>query len=492
MITSILSLISLNFITNSSFPTGFDSGSGDDYPSFSTFPTFPTSSDFDFYNDNYNTVNNDDANLVDLRQLKDETSIRNEIFEDYSNVSIPVVNNSHSVLLKFGIQIESLEYFDQVGENIKFNMLITQTWNDEFLRWDVGDSENEENTEDVDEVGETEEAEDEDEDEYEYEEPYDDDFFYYDNYFYDDDDYYNVENDNPSVISVFAYQVWKPDLELYNAAEKPTIYDKNGAVKLFYNGNILYIRPTKYSFSCKLDLNDFPYDTQVCSMTFGSWKYSKSTLDLRPFNQYEDFKNISISKDFSHNEWNIIDVNVTHTDVEYLCCPGDYYPNSVFTITLQRNPTKYTVVIIMTLFITIGDFIVLLLPSDNYRRTFILVFVPLTLIWLQIYIATKIPVIEYSTLMEKILFGCFIINIFNAFESGIIFVLIKKLKNKLELNTKEVKNNLLTNISLINYIFVDYYEKNTVNKKIEYLKNFDNFYRVFMILFFAGYIGSLV
>ena len=478
MITLILSLISLNFITNSSFPVGFDSGSGDDYPSFSTFPTFPTSSDFDFYNDNYNTVNNDDANLVDLRQLKDETSIRNEIFEDYSNVSIPVVNNSHSVLLKFGIQIESLEYFDQVGENIKFNMLITQTWNDEFLRWDVGDSENEENTEDVDEVGEVGEAEGE--------EPYDDDFFY------DDDDYYNVENDNPSVISVFAYQVWKPDLELYNAAEKPTIYDKNGAVKLFYNGNILYIRPTKYSFSCKLDLNDFPYDTQVCSMTFGSWKYSKSTLDLRPFNQYEDFKNISISEDFSHNEWNIIDVNVTHTDVEYLCCPGDYYPNSVFTITLQRNPTKYTVVIIMTLFITIGDFIVLLLPSDNYRRTFILVFVPLTLIWLQIYIATKIPVIEYSTLMEKILFGCFIINIFNAFESGIIFVLIKKLKSKLELNTKEVKNNLLTNISLIKYIFVDYYEKNTVNKKIEYLKNFDNFYRVFMILFFAGYIGSLV
>ena len=121
-------------------------------------------------------------------------------------------------------------------------------------------------------------------------------------------------------------------------------------------------------------------------MTFGSWKYAKNTLDLRPFNEFEDFKNISVNEDFSHNEWNIIDVNVTHTDVEYLCCPGDYYPNSVFTITLERNPTKYTVVIIMTVFITIGDFIVLLLPSDNYRRTFILVFVPLTLIWLQIYI----------------------------------------------------------------------------------------------------------
>ena len=144
-------------------------------------------------------------------------------------------------------------------------------------------------------------------------------YIYDEEFYYDDDDYYNVENDNPSVISVFAYQVWKPDLELYNAAEKPTIYDKNGAVKLFYNGNILYIRPTKYSFSCKLDLINFPYDTQVCSMTFVSWKYAKNTLDLRPFNEFEEFKNISVNEDFSHNEWNITDVNVTHTDVEYLC-----------------------------------------------------------------------------------------------------------------------------------------------------------------------------
>ena len=490
MINLLLSFYSLNFVYNSSFPIGFDSGSGDDFTPFSTFPSLPTSfPNNDILNDNDGIFyNNDDSigDLVNLNVLKDETSVRNEIFEDYSNISIPVINTSKSVLLKFGIQIESLEYFDQVGENIKFNMLITQTWNDEFLKWEI--SENEANTD----IGETdigeseylgEGTEDNDDDEYEY------DYYYNDEYY---NDYYNIENNNPSVISVFAYQVWKPDLELYNAAEKPIIYDKNGAVKLFYNGNILYIRPTKYSFSCKLDLLEFPFDTQVCSMTFGSWKYAKSTLDLRPFNEYEDFKNISVSETFSHNEWNIIDVNVTHTDVEYLCCPGDYYPNSVFTITLQRNPTKYTIVILMTIFITVGDFIVLLLPGDNYRRTFILVFVPLTLIWLQIYIASKIPVIEYSTKMENILFGCFIINIFNAFESGILFVLIKKFKNKKDAFVKQIKNNELSKFTIINFVFVIYYDKNSINKYITYFNNFDNFYRGIMILFFACYIGTLI
>ena len=142
-------------------------------------------------------------------------------------------------------------------------------------------------------------------------------------------------------------------MELYNAAEKPVIYDKNGAVKVFSDGTVLYTRPTKYSFSCTLNLVDFPFDTQSCVMTFGSWKYTKEVLDLKPFDENDIFKNISINQNFSHNEWNIIDVNVTHEDVEYLCCPGDYYPNSFFTITLKRNPQKYLVVIIMTIFITV-------------------------------------------------------------------------------------------------------------------------------------------
>jgi hypothetical protein len=227
-------------------------------------------------------------------------------------------------------------------------------------------------------------------------------------------------------------------------------------------------------------------------MTFGSWKYSKKILDLKPFGDNDYFKNISVNEDFSHNEWNIIEVNVTHTDVEYLCCPGDYYPNSVFTITLKRNPLKYSIVILMTIFITIGDFIVSLLPADNYRRTFILVFIPLTLIWLQIHIASKIPVIEYSTLMEKILFSCFVISIINAFESGIIYNLIKKFKPKYQVERKNVKNTDLTEKTLINYVFNTYYDKNTNNDIIRKLNNFDNYYRCIMVLFFAIYMGVLI
>ena len=391
-----------------------------------------------------NSVENSKEHSIDnsINNTMNEIELRNILFKNYSSKNIPIKKQSSYILLEYGIQINSLEYFNQIDENIKFNTLIILRWEDQLLNWNITS--------------------------------------------------HNNHSHNVDYITVMSYQVWKPDLELYNAAEKPIIYDNNGALKLFYNGTILYNRPTKYSFSCKLDLHDFPFDTQTCNMTFGSWKYSKSTLNLLPFSENDFVKNISISDSFSHNEWNIIDKGVTHEDIEYLCCPGEYYPNSVFSISLKRNPQKYIVVIIMTIFITISDFFVTFIKVDNYRRTFILVFIPLSLLWLQIYIASKIPVIEYSTLMEKILLGCFVITILNAFESAVLYLLIIVFKNKNHKFVKTIFNKELLKYNILNNIGKKYYDLNLSNDIINIIHYFDIFYRSVLIVFFAIYMGLLI
>ena len=373
-----------------------------------------------------------------------ENQLRRFLFQNYSVNSIPVIDVNDNILLKYGIQIESLEYFNQVSENIKFNTLIIQEWTDNLLKWDYLNHN------------------------------------------------HNNRRHNFDYITLLSYQVWNPDLELYNAAEKPVIFDIKGGLKLYNNGTIFYNRPTKYSFSCKLDLRYFPFDTQHCTMTFGSWKYSKKKLDLIPFNSSDKIKNISISEDFSHNEWNIINVNVSHEDIVYLCCPNDYYPNSVFTISLKRNPHKYMIVIIMTIFITISDFFVTFIRVDNYKRTFILVFIPLTLLWLQIYIASKIPVIEYPTLMEKVLLSCFIITILNAFESGILYILIIKSRPKKIPFIKTIYDDEFKKMNIISFFEKKYYDLTISNNIIYYIHNFDNLYRFVIIIFFTIYTSILI
>ena len=94
----------------------------------------------------------------------------------------------------------------------------------------------------------------------------------------------------------------------------------------------------------------------------------------------------------------------------------------------------------MTVFLTISSLNILLLSMEKYRRTFILVFIPLSIIWVQLYIASKIPVIEYSTKMENLLMTCYYICMMCAFYSGIIFCILNNQLNIL--NKLGVKVNI--------------------------------------------------
>ena len=167
-----------------------------------------------------------------------EEDLRRDIFMNYSKLTIPVKNNENAVNLLYGISIESLVFFDQKAEKIKFNTLTTLIWEDQYLKWE-------------------------------------------------DDSAHNSHSHNPDFIVIPNYLIWQPDLELYNAGSKPELFEESGQSKLYKNGLIVYNRPTAYTFSCKLSLEEFPFDTQICTMTFGSWKYPKAILDLRPFTTME-------------------------------------------------------------------------------------------------------------------------------------------------------------------------------------------------------------
>ena len=175
---------------------------------------------------------------------------------------------------------------------------------------------------------------------------------------------------------------------------------------------------------------------------------------------------MSIDPSFSHNEWEIDTIKVNHEDIQYLCCPNDLWPNSEFTITLRRNPHKYVILIIMSIFITLSSLTINLLDVSNYRRTYVLVFIPLTLIWLQMHISSAIPVIEYATKLENIIQVCFYVTIISAFESGVLYNLVLNYPN----------NNFLTNTIIPVPSFVD---NNMVVKDTNALENTNRHYQTF-------------
>ena len=42
---------------------------------------------------------------------------------------------------------------------------------------------------------------------------------------------------------------------------------------IYWNGRILWEPPAIYKSSCKIDVEFFPFDMQMCHMKFGSWTY---------------------------------------------------------------------------------------------------------------------------------------------------------------------------------------------------------------------------
>ena len=53
---------------------------------------------------------------------------------------------------------------------------------------------------------------------------------------------------------------------------------------------------------------------------------------------YHQYKETMVGIDEAKN---IIETDVTHKDIYYLCCAGELWPNSFYTITLKRNYTKF-------------------------------------------------------------------------------------------------------------------------------------------------------
>ena len=66
----------------------------------------------------------------------------------------------------------------------------------------------------------------------------------------------------------------------------------------------------------------------------------------------------------------------------------------------------------------------MLIKPTNISRTSTAVFIPLTILALQLTLADKIPVVGYYTLMDKFFLCCFITSMMVSIESGIVYVLI--------------------------------------------------------------------
>ena len=151
----------------------------------------------------------------------------------------------------------------------------------------------------------------------------------------------------------------------------------------------------------------------------------------------------------------------------------------------------------MSICITLSALSINTIKMYKYTRTYILVFIPLTLIWLQIHISSKIPVIKEETQLERIVITCFLTTIISTFQSGILYSFITNYyptlsryfdtvpKEKMYIGTHFRKNKIIM-------------EYDSHKQNLDYIRlyevasTFDLYFRWFLAIVFMGVITSLL
>ena len=300
-----------------------------------------------------------------------ENQLRTHLFKDYHSEIRPVRNYSKTLNVEQGLAVQTLESFNQIDETLSLNLWLRSNWYDEYLRWN---DTNKTNLKDL------------------------------------------------TFLSVTSDDIWTPDTELLNAATKPDIYLLQGGINLYQDGYILYSKPGIYKSSCSLDLKEFPFDSQNCTLLFGSWVYNDMYVNLKPYKDVN--KQVDILSSFSHSEWDVQNVEVRHLKEERSCCPGEEFDLLSYSFIFKRYTHYYKISMGMTITLVVVSFIITLMGPGNVSRTSTAVFIPLTILALQLTIANKIPVVGYYTLMDKFFLCCFITSMICSIESGLIYALI--------------------------------------------------------------------
>ncbi|XP_062281825.1 neuronal acetylcholine receptor subunit alpha-9-II [Scomber scombrus] len=281
-------------------------------------------------------------NVVHSAQGHNAQKLLNDLMENYSNALRPVEDTDSALNVTLQITLSQIKDMDERNQVLIAYLWIRQTWHDPYLKW---------NKEDYDGL---------------------------------------------DVIHIPSSLVWRPDLVLYNKADDDFSGPMDTNVRLRYNGEITWDAPAITKSSCVVDVSYFPFDSQECNLTFGSWTYNGNQVDIIMGMDSGDLS------DFVENvEWECHGMPATKNVIMYGCC-SDPYPDITYTVLLQRRSRFYIFNLLLPCFLI--SFLAPLgfyLPADSGEKVSLGVTVLLALTVFQLMVAESMPPSESVPLIGK-------------------------------------------------------------------------------------------
>ncbi|CAD5225235.1 unnamed protein product [Bursaphelenchus okinawaensis] len=236
-----------------------------------------------------------------MRRLYDD------LFEDYEREIRPVVNDSMPLTVVIQFWLKQILKIDERDQTIKCYLWLELYWTDELLKWNP-------------------------------------------------EDYGGLDR-----MHVPSTKIWRPDILVYNNANmniEDNEVETNAIIKA--NGDVTLFRAMITDITCTLSLSLFPFDQQVCYLTFASWSMDGSKMLLFPSNSSDNLELY-----IRNTEWELTDFSVKMYEKRYECCPYAF-PDITYFMVLKRSPSYYIfTLIIPSTFITVVTIVGFFTPHST-------------------------------------------------------------------------------------------------------------------------------
>ncbi|XP_054611146.1 5-hydroxytryptamine receptor 3A isoform X2 [Dunckerocampus dactyliophorus] len=220
----------------------------------------------------------------------------------------PVKDWRTSTLVAIDLMVYSILNVDEKNQVLTTYVWYRQSWTDEFLVW---------NPEDFDEVKQ---------------------------------------------VSLPTANVWVPDIlinEFVDVGKSPDI----PYVYVTHNGLVRNYKPIQVVTACTLNIYNFPFDVQKCSLTFQSWLHTIDDINITLMRSPEELREDK-SVFMNQGEWELLHIlsNYKIFSVDN----DDYYAEMKFHVVIRRRPLFYTVNLLLpSIFLMVMDIVGFYLPPDS-------------------------------------------------------------------------------------------------------------------------------
>ncbi|XP_013135349.1 PREDICTED: neuronal acetylcholine receptor subunit alpha-10-like [Papilio polytes] len=240
----------------------------------------------------------------------EEYKLIRHLMQKYDASVRPVENSSQPLLVTFGVSLHHIIDVEEKDQLLTTNCWITQIWTDYHLRWNTSDF------------------------------------------------------DGISVIRIPYERVWRPDIILYNNADpnyKSAVINTNVIVK--HTGEVTWLSHGIYVSVCDINVEQFPFDIQLCTMKWASWTYDGFQLDL--IKQFDEGDTTNYQ---TNGEFDLVSFEAIRHDQYYSCCV-EPYPDITYVIKLRRRPMFYVFNLILPCLLINGiALLVFYVPSESGEK----------------------------------------------------------------------------------------------------------------------------